>query len=264
MNRYLKRAAEILLPQRTFVTIQSIRSRNYQMRLQKEWGVTQATREMIDGYGLTVLGGPFRGMRYPRESLLVRNGVPLLFGTYELELQPVIEEIVHQKYDRIIDIGAAEGYYAVGLALRTNTPVFAFDCEPRERRYLRQMAQLNGVSNLIRTESWCDRPTLSNLVRGARCLVISDCEGFEFDLFSAECILSLKECDLIIELHEFGPQTKLRSALRSRFQETHESQMISFSPAKLGTVVPQKWLTLARESRDPGQQWLHLRRIVPQ
>lgn len=259
MNRYLKRAAEILLPKRAFVTVQSIRSRNYQKRLHKEWGVYQATQEMTENYGLTVLEGPFRGMRYPKRSLLNRDGIPLLFGTYELELHPVIEEVASNRYDCIVDVGSAEGYYAVGLALRTKTPVHAFDCEPRERHYLREMARLNGVGELVRTGSWCDPKVLSRLVGGHRCLVISDCEGFEFDLFNDECAAAARASDLIIELHEDGSEKGPRNKLLKRFQGTHINQIITFSPKNLGSRVPEKWQRFAREFRSPGQQWLYLK-----
>lgn len=229
------------------------------MHLHREWGVTQATQEMIDTCGLTVLDGPFRGMRYPRRSLLDRDGISLLFGTYELELKPVIEEVALKKYDRIIDIGSAEGYYAVGLALRTKTPIFAFDCEPRERRYLRQMAQLNGVTDIVRTGSWCNLEILSKLVSSRRCLVISDCEGFEFELFNDESVAFLERSDLIIEFHEFGAEVKLRNELSKRFQATHSERIITFSPENRGENVPEKWRKFARESRNPEQQWLYLR-----
>ena len=258
MNRYLKRVAKMLLPNRVFVTVQSIRSRNYQMRLHKEWGVYQATQEMIDSYGLTVLDGPFRGLRYPKRSLLNRDGIPLLFGTYELELHPVIEEVASNQYDCIVDVGSAEGYYSVGLALRTKTTVHAFDCEPRERHYLRQMAQLNGVTDLVRIDSWCEPKVLFRLVNGRRCLVISDCEGFEFDLFNDECAAALKGSDLIIELHEKDSAVNARNELLNRFRLSHSMHIITFSASNLGSNVPGKWQKFAREFRQPGQQWLYL------
>jgi hypothetical protein len=232
------------------------------MRLHKEWGVYQATQEMIENYGLTVLEGPFRGMRYPKRSLMDRDGIPLLFGTYELELQPIIEEVATERYNCIVDIGSAEGYYAVGLALRTKTPVHAFDCEPRERHYLRRMAQLNGVGNLIRTSSWCEPKDLSRLVKGRRCLVISDCEGFEFDLFNDECVNAVGSSDLIIELHESAAALNARKELLERFHETHSNRVITFSPNNLGSSVPEKWRKFAREFRQPEQQWLYLQSAI--
>lgn len=258
INPHIKRAAEALLPARLFTTVQSIRSRNHQKQLHREWGVEQATNEMIGEYGLNVLRGPFRGMRYPQSSLASRDGIPILFATYELELHPIIEEVASKRYDRIIDIGCAEGYYAVGLAIRTNAPVFAFDCEPRERSYLRQMARLNGVADRIHTRSWCDPRILQRLTCGRRCLVISDCEGYELKLFQGTVLSALKNCDLIIEIHEAVPGTHARSIMLGRFSSSHNAKVITFDQFNCGSVVPEKWREFAREFRPPGQQWLYL------
>jgi hypothetical protein len=258
MNPGLKRAAERVLPAWLFVTIQSIRSRNHQKQLYREWGIAQATHEMIDEYGVRVLHGPFRGMRYPESSLASRDGIPILFATYELELHPVLEEIASRRYDRIIDVGCAEGYYAVGLAVRTNTPVFAFDCEPRERSYLRQMARLNNVADLIHAGSWCSERNLEGLSRGRKCLVISDCEGYEMALFQGAVISALKECDLIIELHETAPGKDVQSIMLERFRGSHDAKIIAFDQFNVGSVVPEKWRKFAREFRSPGQRWVYL------
>jgi hypothetical protein len=43
--------------------------------------------------------------------------IPKLLGCYEAELHGVIACALNTTYDTIIDIGCAEGYYAVGLAL---------------------------------------------------------------------------------------------------------------------------------------------------
>ena len=260
MNRYARRAAEFLLPKRAFVTLQCIRSRNYQMRVQRECGIYQATQEMIEDYGLTVLHGPFRGMQYPKSSLMHRDGIPILFGAYEMELHPVIEEVASKRYECILNIGSAEGYYAVGLALRTKTKVFAFDCEPRERFYLRRMALLNSVSDLIQARSWCDSTVLSRLVERRRCLVVSDCEGYELDLFDEKSVTTLRDSDLIIELHEGFPGTNVRNTLLERFQASHQSRVITFDPDNFGSSsVPEKWQKFAREWRHPRQEWVFLR-----
>jgi Met-10+ like-protein len=256
MNTYLRRTAEILLPSQVLATIRAIRSRNQQMRLSKEWGIHQATREMIDSYGLTVLHGPFRGMRYSQTSLVHSSGIPIVFGTYELELQPIIEEVVSNKYDCVVDIGSAEGYYAVGLALRMHTTVHAFDCEPREMRFLRQIAKLNSVTDLIKTGSWCKPAVLSRLVDGRRCLIISDCEGYEIDLFNEQSVAASRHSDLIVEVHEKIPGRNVKSELLKRFHTSHNHQVITFSSGDLSSRVPHRWQGFAREFRSPGQQWL--------
>jgi len=146
----------------------------------------------------------------------------------------------------------------VGLAIRTNTPVFAFDCEPRERSYLRQMARLNMVADRIHTRSWCNARIFQRLTRGRRCLVISDCEGNELKLFQGTALSALKECDLIIELHATVPGTDVRSTMLERFRSSHCAKIITFDQFNAGSVVPEKWRKFAREFRPPGQQWLYL------
>jgi len=228
------------------------------MRQLREWGVSLATQEMVESYGLTVLHGPFRGMTYPKASLLSRHGIPILFGTYELELHPAIEEACAKRYDFIVDIGSAEGYYAVGLALRTKTLVYAFDCEPRECHYLRQMANLNRVADVVRVESWCDATLLARLVSSSRSLIISDCEGFEMSLFSALTVPALRNSDLIIELHENFPGTSVCEVLEGRFRPSHQIQILAFDSSNHGFSVPDRWAKLAREIRPAGQRWLYL------
>jgi hypothetical protein len=256
MNRRVKSVAEFLLPRRVFATIKSIRSRNYQKKLLKEWGFHVPMNELIRERGCTLLGGPFRGMRYPRKSLLNRNGIPILFGSYELELHTIIEESVSKRFERIIDIGCAEGYYAVGLARSTKATVYAFDCDPRERLYCRELARLNGVSDRVHVRSWCVETILKNTAIG-RCLIISDCEGYEFHLFSDDIAPTLKDCDLIIEVHE-NTEANVGRLLVQRFRNSHRVRILEFDAERVGDEVPEKWKKFAREIRPERQQWLYL------
>ena len=65
--------------------------------------------------------GPFRGLQYIDNSV-GSTLPPKLMGTYERELIWVIDEMISTEPDIIIDIGAAEGYYAVGLAMLYQMP----------------------------------------------------------------------------------------------------------------------------------------------
>ena len=64
-----------------------------------------------------VHAGPFAGMRYVDRSV-GSCFIPKLLGTYERELAPKIERICRRQPGLVVDVGAAEGYYAVGLAMR--------------------------------------------------------------------------------------------------------------------------------------------------
>ena len=114
------------------------------------------TRAVVRRTGQSVASGPFRGMKY------VADGVgsvyyPKLLGVYERELHPVIEAIHSLGPDRIIDIGAAEGYYAVGLAMSNpKAIVTAFEQESDGQELIRDMAARNGVVDRVHVLGRCE------------------------------------------------------------------------------------------------------------
>jgi hypothetical protein len=60
-------------------------------------------------------------MRLDYESLPV-HAAPKFLGTYERELYSVIERAIELAPRYVLNIGCAEGFYAVGLALRLQMP----------------------------------------------------------------------------------------------------------------------------------------------
>ena len=98
-----------------------------------------------------------------------RTTMPMLLGTYECELNPAVETICEAGCDRIIDIGAAEGYYAVGMALRNpGVPLVGFEMNASVRYYLRRLARRNGVRPRIKILGECTPPALRDRARGGR------------------------------------------------------------------------------------------------
>src|SRR4051812_25100194 len=96
-----------------------------------------------------VLGGPFKGMRYfpPYQGVGWRHRV---LGTYEAEIHGAIERVVEQGFTRVINVGAAEGYYTVGFALRMpSVQVSSFELDPSKRDLATKLASMNGVSDRI-------------------------------------------------------------------------------------------------------------------
>jgi hypothetical protein len=140
-------------------------------------------------------------MRYPEAAALVRIAIPKLLGTYESELHPVLATIAHRKYDIVLDIGSAEGYYAVGLARLLRTPVLAFDPEPIERGYCRKAAELNKVEDLVELRDLFTPNSIAEFA-GKRVLCICDCEGFEERIFNESTAQQVQDWDLLIELHD--------------------------------------------------------------
>jgi hypothetical protein len=63
-----------------------------------------------------ILTGPFRGMTYLDETVWGPI-TPKWAGSYEIELADIIEENIKSGYDRVLNIGCAEGYYAADLLI---------------------------------------------------------------------------------------------------------------------------------------------------
>ncbi len=169
----------------------------------------------------TVQGGPFCGMKYLRGSRGHAH-LPNLLGTYERELHPYVEKACALELTLIVVIGAAEGYYAVGMALRNpNTRVIAFEMDSERRQSLDKMATLNGVQPRIDIRGKCEVADLANSLSDARhALVICDVEGYEAALLDPTIVPQLLHAFLLVELHEFV-ERGIAEKIAARFQRSH-------------------------------------------
>ena len=217
LKQLLKRAGYFIAPKLT-TAVQASRARAYSASLVKEWGLFDLNQKLIADVGHRVLAGPFTGMVLTQSAEQQHVG-PYLLGTYELELHPWLEEALLRNYTQIIDIGSSFGYYAVGLARRfPQASVVTFDPDPWARRAVAEMAAANNASN-VTIRGFCDARWLrENLRDGA--LIVSDCEGYERQLFFAEPVPSLSTATMIIELHDETPG-ELMALLRKKFEGTH-------------------------------------------
>jgi hypothetical protein len=172
-----------------------------------------------------VATGPFRGLRYALEAIGSAL-VPKLLGIYERELHPAIERAIAEQYELIIDVGAAEGYYAVGMAVRCpGTPVVAFEVDPRGQAATRRTAELNGVGEYLSVRGRCAPSDLVSILDGRRALIICDCEGDEQHLLDPVAIPALAAAAILVEVHDFVVPG-VGNTLEARFAATHNLERI--------------------------------------
>ncbi len=226
---------------------------------QRDQNLERIRKAVIAEYGLKVIGGPFAGMAYVPEA--INSGfVPKLLGCYEDELSDVMSRILENDYSTIVDVGSAEGYYAVGFALRyPNAHVHAFDIDPLGQRLCADMARANGVSERVSVGSECNVDTLREL-QGERLLLISDCEGYEIELLQPDLVPGLACADILVELHDCN-NPGITPALVARFEATHHISLID-SRKRDGRHYPQtQFLSRADrhlavdDLRVSAQQW---------
>ena len=153
---------------------------------------TLSERKIRRASGGRIISGPFRGMRYV-EASICSGYLPKLLGTYEMELHSLIEEYCAAEYPVIIDVGAAEGYYAAGMAYRcTQARVHAFESVPEGRTLIGELAQLNGLGDRIAVEGTCTHDNLTALLQNhPGALLIMDTEGAEERLLEPKTIPGL-------------------------------------------------------------------------
>ena len=191
--------------------------------LQKVWTdyrLHKIEKALVSRLGRVVQSGPFAGMLYVPQAV-GSAFVPKLVGSYEEELHEVITSALSHEYQSVIDIGCAEGYYAIGVAVHMpEARVYAFDIDSRARKLCTEMARANGVSDRVSVRGACDMAELGKLT-GARCLCIVDCEGCEIHLLRPDLVPGLRNCDLLVELHDFIDPS-ISPTIVSRFSATHE------------------------------------------
>src|SRR6516165_9268824 len=141
-----------ILPAPVFRSLEMRKARRTSMQFLRHHRVIDLALEVAERFDYTVQSGPFAGMRYTRAAVASRHATPCLLGTYERQLYPFLLEAA-ASCEEIVDIGSADGYFAVGLARLSGKPVTAFDVDPNERKICGDMAQANGVT--ISLQKWC-------------------------------------------------------------------------------------------------------------
>lgn len=176
---------------------------------------------------LVVLHGPFTGMKYPGAKAAGSAFIPKLLGSYERELHPILERLLAKSYAELVDVGCAEGYYAVGCALRIpSCRITAYDLDAEARRLCTAMAALNGVTDRVRVETFCNAETLQAFRPAGKSLIICDCEAYEKQLFTPAVREALRGHDLLIEMHDFL-DLSISSYLMDLFKDSHQQTLVT-------------------------------------
>ena len=194
------------------------------LRLLAKWRSEMVINTLEAKSGRVVLSGPFKGMNYvvgASEGARVAR----LLGCYEASLAPVIEDIVTRSYDLVIDVGSAEGYYAVGLARRMPlAQVWARDANPSAQEMCRGLAAANDVADRVQIGGLMAHADF-DVCRSQNTLVVCDIEGGEDDLLDPSRAQGLLSADILVETHE-SFQPGLSRKIAERFKATHNLRLI--------------------------------------
>jgi hypothetical protein len=190
---------------------------------------------------------------------------------YEHELHEAIAYAVWRAPALVVNVGCAEGYYAIGFA--KGTKVFALDTNTEARLLCSDYAEQNKIQddNLSILEgAQAPEELRFDGAEGHR-LYIVDCEGAEVELVDLERCPELRNADIIVECHDFMRPGASRF-LADRLAATHRVELVRpqlpdfgrfqflrYFPTAMSVLLlvekrpmPSCWLTCWANSRGVG------------
>jgi hypothetical protein len=227
-------------------------------------------QELSNKLGNRVKYGIFQGLQLV-ESTWWGSGdrAGMLLGLYEREVAEWLSG--RPAGSKLIDVGAADGFYAVGaVACLSFDYAYCFESSQEGRLIIPENAQLNGVEQLVDVRHTCTPTSLLGLVHehnlnNSRTVILIDIEGGEWDLLAPDVLTAVAACTLIVELHEFdrGAQERLATLL----EHARENFSATFlrTGARNPNIFPEisdwsdddRW-AICSEGRECQMRWLVL------
>jgi hypothetical protein len=236
-----------------FTPVRRLRKRARQAQRQRDEKV------LLDHTPLMVLSGPFAGMNLGGACSPIG---PKVLGTHEMELWALIETIARSPVQHIVNVGAADGFYAVGLLRHLPAArATAFEMLTSHHAHIDTLARANGVRDRLAIRGICDSSTLSStLNRDERTIVIMDVEGAERDLLDVARAPGLRHAEILVEVHDFvDPQ--ISALIRQRYEATHRITVYRSRPRALADLPSVRGvehtmlIRLANEGRPALMEW---------
>lgn len=230
------------------------------------------SRLVFDKYKGVIQHGPFSGVKLLADTNWGEGDrAAMLLGIYERE---VLDSLLDtpDSYRIFVDIGAADGYYSVGLlrASRFDRAV-CFEINEFGRRSISRLAVQNGVSDRVTLLKGADLTFPDELesvgVALNKAVFLLDIEGFEFQLLQSETLEKLKNSIIIVELHEniIADGAKKLSDLYESAQKTHKLTRIFPGPRDPTCFTEladfqetDRWIICSEGRSAKIQTWLRL------
>lgn len=191
-----------------------------------------------------------------------------MLGLYESEVQAALLD-ASQKRNTFIDLGAADGFYGVGVvAVRLFEKSFCYEIDEEARSALTETAHINAVGDsvVIRggVESSLYKDIFSDGITPNDLVILSDVEGYEFNIFNEDTLDKLSKAIIIIEIHDWNGRKhkyeKLRQDAGQHFIITEirtGARDLSGIKELRGFYDADRWI-LCSEGRGDFGKWLIL------
>ncbi len=216
-------------------------------------------RRVASKYGNVVFNGPFKGMVFSNTGWGSSEHLGMLAGTYEYPVVDYLSGLARHS-TTFIDIGAASGYYSVGLAKAfAHLQVFAFESSPRSRKIMESNVLDNRVNHQIEIFGKFEGDFPKEFIFEG-CFFLFDIEGGEYSLIDRDLLIKAKKCHFVVELH--GSDESKIEILKSLFAEEFSVNSITNSVEETFRILDDLELTenetnlIASDGRKRRGRWL--------
>ena len=152
----------------------------------------------------TVKNGLFKNLKINKDISWGKADIASkVYGLYENNIQKVLGKI---KKPILIDIGAADGFFAIGCIYSgISKHCYAFEQSDLSRSALAKIAEINQVSENITIKGEVTNQNFLSLlpqnIDFSKAIVLCDIEGGEYSFFTEKILKKLEKSHIIIEIH---------------------------------------------------------------
>jgi len=220
-----------------------------------------------------VIYGPYRGMFFSENNHWgIGDLGPKIIGLYEFEVQnKLLELVTNFEIENFVNIGAAEGYHAIGIAKKTRIQNFVlFEIDKKGQEILKENILKNELKKNITIENEANLNAIYELHKKldfSKTLFLIDIEGSELELFNDEILELLKNSFLIIENHKFllseTKQIKYQK-LFDKLNDNFKMQILRNTGRNISQIneisdfSENELMMISSESRPKMMEWLVL------
>lgn len=229
----------------------------------------QAKHAVMQKTGYQVAYGPFKGLKLSKKQWWGNDFTTKILGQYERDVVDELVSLLGERENSVfVDIGAADGYYAVGVAhAKLAQIVFAFEISQKGREVIQETATANSCLPKLRIHGEADLYALKSIIETHDSVVaLIDIEGAEYELLTDEMLSLLKGSKLIVELHphlipsgdEFEEALISRAAKYFKVSKLYKSAYDPNQFSELNDLSDDIRLIAFSEDRMRNPKWLVL------
>ena len=222
---------------------------------------------LLKKHSYLVAYGPFSGMKLNENVWWSKNDrITQTLGIYEDHVLKKICLFASQGATKFIDVGAADGYFAVGVAFSKIYPqVVAFEIEAEGQKRILENAKANNCEDKLLV---CGEANIELIARETKDIntttVLIDIEGAEYDFLGEQMLETLSKSYVICELHPWMVEdgSRVQKSLLDRAKVFFNIEVIkrdSYNPnsfPEFDGLTDEERLIAVGEDRSKNMQWL--------